>query len=313
MPLTVNRAADFLAPRLWYGLAAGGFVWVAWAAGIVFADSDVARGDIRVGTGYVDLAGNVVGVDHLAFYSAARKIRDGRSGDVYDNVEMGAYQATLIPDGRFAGKLEAVRNPPFFPLLYLPTAGLDYAKSVAVWTAVGWACLAAGVWLVSPERPLRALAWALTFLPTFAVTGYGQTSDLSLVAFAGCYRLLAAGHAATAGLVAALLWLKPPLLMGLVVWWLFDWRRYWPALAVLAAGGAGLFAATLPVVPDGWHQFVATLRQNAEFDGFEWWKSHNARAFWRLLLTPEAAPLPALVLALLSADPCGVAVLAGVA
>ena len=56
------------------------------------------------------------------------------------------------------------------------------------------------------------------------------------------------------------------------------------------AGGALLTGATYPIVPNAWHGFVGSLASNAEFDNFDWWKMHNARAFWRLLL-PEPVTL----------------------
>lgn len=293
--MTFARAAESVRARLWLAAASGVILWTAWGVGLLFGASRPLEGYFAVGDGETDMAGNVVAVDHLAFYAPARLIRAGRAEVIYDYAFVAEYQNELLPSGAFAGKLEALRNPPFFPLLYTPTAHLSYPVSAWVWTGVSFAALAAGVGLLAPARPLRVTLWALTFLPTFTAIGYGQTSLLSFAVFCGCYRLLAAGHLTAAGVVATALWFKPPLLLGLLVWWAFDWRRYWPAVVGLTAGGALLFALTMPVVPGAWEQFFVHLPGNLRFDSFEWWKSHNARAFWRLLLTPGAAPLPGLL------------------
>ncbi len=295
MRLTFARAAAVVRGRVWMAAVAGGLLWLMWGVGLLLGGSRPLEGHFALGDGETDMAGTIVGVDHLAFYAPARLIREGRAGVIYDYEVVAQYQQGLFPSGAFDGKLEALRNPPFFPLLFTPTATLSYAASVWVWTGVSFAALAAGVWLLAPARPGRTTLWALTFLPTFTAVGYGQTSLLSFAVFCACYRLLAAGYLTAAGVVAAALWFKPPLLLGLLAWWALDWRRYWPAVVGLTAGGALLFALTLPVVPDAWEQFFVRFGPNLKFDSFEWWKSHNARAFWRLLLTPRAAPLPGLL------------------
>ncbi len=290
-----DRAAEFVRPRLVFGLIAGALMWSAWLVGVAFGATNWPERRVAFGFTETDAAGTVVGVDHLAFYAPAVKIRAGLGGEIYDLDKTAAHQETLIRSGAFNGKLEALRNPPFFVLLFLPTAGLPYIQSVWVWTGVSMLAGVVAVRLLGPARPWRTTVWAATFLPSFAAISYGQTSLLSLLVFAGVYRLLARGYLTGAGLLAGLLWFKPPLLLGLFLWWLLDWRRYWPAFVAAGCGGALLYALTVPVVPEAWSAFFDTLRENAKYDSFDWWKAHSARAFWRLLLTPDASPLPTLL------------------
>ena len=289
---TFDRMAERVRPRLVFGRITGLVVWSAWLVGLAFGATNWPERRIAFGFTETDAAGTVVGMDHMAFYSPAVKIREGRGGEIYDLKMTGDHQETLIHCGAFKGKLEALRNPPFFVLLFVPTAGLSYVQSVWVWTAIDLLAGVLAVRLLGPARPWRTTMWAATFLPTFTAVSYGQTSLLSLCVFAGVYRLLARGHLTGAGLLAGLLWFKPPLLIGLFLWWLFDWRRCWPALIGAGCGGALLYSLTVPVVPDAWGAFFASLGPNAGFDQFDWWKAHSARAFWRLLLTPAAAPVP---------------------
>jgi alpha-1,2-mannosyltransferase len=274
---------------------AGVVVWAAWLVSL-------APGGWRY-----DIAGLPVSVDHLAFYSPARMIRQGHEGAIYDHVQLLEYQRSLFPPGRW-DKFEAFRNPPFYALLYYPTAGLPYWASAWVWNVVGLACLLLGLhWLLSGDRgqetgdskdnplgcrppvprplaPAKAAGWALTFMPVFAAVSYGQNSLLSFAVLCGTYRLLAAGRPFAAGLAAGLLWFKPPLLLGMVVWGLLDLRRLWPAaLGVVVTGGV-LTLGTYPLLPGAWEGFRQTLAENAGFAAFDWWKMHNPRSFWRLLL-----------------------------
>jgi hypothetical protein len=130
----------------------------------------------------------------------------------------------------------------------------------------------------------------MTFLPVFTVLSYGQNSLLSFAALCGTYRLLAGRRPFAAGLVASLLLFKPTLLIGLVVWGLIDVRRLWPAALGVVVGGAALTGGSWLIVPEAWDGFVGTLGSNAAYESFDWWKMHNPRAFWRLLL-PEPVVL----------------------
>ena len=290
--LSYERLARFVARRRGYALIAGAAVWALYALGCAFG---ATAGDLdhpRLGFGETDAVGTVVGMDHLAFYAPAKRIREGRGGEIYDQRLTAEHQEAIITGGAFDGKLEAFRNPPFFALLFLPTAGLPYLASVWIWSGLSLLAYALAARLAVPGHALHYGLWGLTFLPAFAAIGYGQSSLLSVLVFAGVYRLLAGGRLTAAGLLAALLWFKPPLLIGLILWWLLDWRRLWPALIALGVGGSLLYTLTVPLIPAAWHAFFASLGENAAFDSFEWFKAHSARAFWRLLLTPDAAPLP---------------------
>jgi hypothetical protein len=272
--VTINyeKAAAFLAPRLWLALAAGVCVWGIWL------------GSLALGGWEFDLiTKKPVGVDHIAFYSPARMILEGREADIYNHWELYQFQKKLFPEGRWE-EFEAYRNPPFYALLYTATAWLPYWASCWIWAAIGLLLLVVGIRWLGAERPWVATAWVASFLPVFSAIGYGQNSLLSFGAFCACYRLLAMKRPFLAGLAASFLWFKPPLLLGLFFWWLLDVRRKWTCWLGVIAGGALLTGVTYPIVPNAWHGFVGTLASNAEFDNFDWWKMHNARAFWRLLL-----------------------------
>ncbi len=271
MSLNYARVAAFLRPRLVFAAIAGALVWVVWI------------GSLALGTWEQDVVGQLVSVDHLAFYSPARMIREGEARAIYDYLRLYEYQRSLFAPGVWEA-FEAYRNPPFYALLYVPTAGLPYAVSAWIWNGIALACLTLGVRLLGTAQPWRTTAWALTFLPVFCVASYGQNSLLSFLALCGTFRLLTLRRPFAAGIVAGFLCFKPPLLLGLVVWGLLDIRRLWPAAVGVVVTAALLCGGSYLIVPDAWAEFIRTLGANAEFDNFDWWKMHNPRAFWRLLL-----------------------------
>lgn len=270
--MSYPQFANWLRGRLWIAIAAGCVPWLVWLVGLAYTG------------GRTDLAGKPPGVDHLAFYSAARLVRDGESHRLYNYNELAneKYQQRLL--GWDADVFEAYRNPPFYALLYLPTASLPYPASFAFWSVIGLALLALSILLLKPQRPARAFLWSFTFYPVFATLSFGQNTFISLAIFVGVYRLLCNDRRFAAGLVAGLLWFKPQLLLGLIVWWALQPRRYFRCWLGVFATGCVLAAISFLAVPDGSRAFVRTLRANAGFAEFGMWNVMNPKAFFALLL-----------------------------
>ena len=139
MPLTFDRTAVWLKPRLPFAIVAGFLLWTTWLGGLLLGGSHATEQfpylEFGEPNGERDMIGQVVSVDHLAFYSPARMIREGRSGEIYDHATIHHYQQDIFRP-RSWESLEAYRNPPFYALLYLPTTGLSYAASAWIWSAV---------------------------------------------------------------------------------------------------------------------------------------------------------------------------------
>lgn len=292
--MTYAASAAWLRPRLWVGVVVGAVPWVVWV------------GSLAVGGWCKDADGQLVGADHLAFYTAARLVRDGHQGRLYDYAGLRAerYQQRLV--GWDWPGFEAYRNPPFYALLYVPFAGLSFYASFAIWTVIGFGLLALAVHLLRPERPGRAFLWALTFYPVFATVSFGQNTFLSLAVFAGVYRLLEADRRFAAGLVAGLLWFKPQLLLGPFVWWAFYPQRYFRCWLGVAVTGAVLAAVSWRLLPGASGAFVEGLRQNAGFAGFGLWNVHTPKTFFALLVPAWPAAYWGLAV-LVSAGSVGVA------
>jgi hypothetical protein len=292
--MTDAATAAWLRERLWVGWAAGVAVWAIWL------------GSLAVGGFTRDAEGQLLGADHIAFYSAATLIRDGRPGAIYDHDAIGGVQQAVT--GGTWPYFMAYRNPPFYALLYVPTAALPLPASVLVWMGLSMAALGFAVWCLRPEHPWRAFGWAFAFYPFFAAISFGQNTPLSLAVFAAVYRLSAERRPVLAGLVAGLLWFKPQLLIGPFVWWgLAPWRHRDEWLGVTLTGLV-LAAISWLVVPEAAWAFADSLRANVAYGGENGWNLHSPRAFWRLLL-PDAVPAVTWVLT----GVCAAAALGGAA
>jgi alpha-1,2-mannosyltransferase len=275
--MTDTKAAAWLRPRLVFGAIAGAVVWAVWLA------------SLSLGGFTRDAEGQLLGADHIAFYSAATLLRNGRPGDIYDHNSLGGVQQQIT--GGTWPYFMAYRNPPFYALLYVPTAALTFPASVLVWMTLSVAALGIAVWCLRPERPWRAFGWAFAFYPFFAAISFGQNTPLSLAIFAAVYRLSSDRRPFLAGLAAGLLWFKPQLLIGVFVWWgLAPWRHRFEWLGV-ALTGAALAVLSFVAIPEAAWAFVESLRSNVSYGGENGWNLHSPRAFWRLLLPDAPAAL----------------------
>jgi alpha-1,2-mannosyltransferase len=270
--MTYAATAAWLRPRLWVGAVVGVVPWAVWL------------GSLAIGGWYKDAEGTLIGADHLAFYAAAHLIRDGQPERMYDYRDLNdsGYQRNLI--GWEWNGFEAFRNPPFYALLYLPTAGVSFYASCLIWMALGVGLLALSIWLLRPQRPVRVFLWSLAFYPVFATTSFGQNTLISLAIFSGAYRLLETDRRFAAGFVAGLLWFKPQLLLGLFIWWAFAPRRYFRCWLGVGAMGAILAALCWGVVPEASRAFVKNLPTIVGYHGFGLWNVHTPKVFFWLLL-----------------------------
>lgn len=272
----MTRLARLLEGRTWIALAAGSLMWVIW--GVAAA----------LGRGNLDLNGQVIGTDHTAFHTAAALLADGRGAALFDYPDVPEFQAKQEELTGKPGFLDAYRNPPFYALLYLPTARLPYLASYAIWAAIGLLCLVGGLVAVRGRAIARPLAWTLSFYPAFATVSFGQNTFLSFGVFAITYRLLLAERRFLAGLAGGLLLYKPQLLFGLGLWWLFGIRRYWPALTGAAVTGLVLAAVSWLVLPDETLDWIRKLPAIARYSQFEFYNLHNPRGFGYLLTGNQA-------------------------
>ena len=176
------------------------------------------------------------------------------------------------------GGFEAYRNPPFYALLYLPTAGLSYYASFLIWTAISFALLALSIILLRPARPRSCLPlgrWLLPGVrhdqlrPEHAHQSGDLRGRLPTPRIGSPFRGRAGRRAA---LVQAATPARPLHLVGVL-------SAPVSALAGLALGLTGLILAALSwgALPEGSQAFVDSLRKNVQFSGEKMWNKHTPK------------------------------------
>lgn len=232
--MTTDTERESLRKNLWRAVAAMLVVGaVLYVASIV---SVVADPENRSPTG------NVVGVDYSSFHAGATMLRYGDAQDLYDIDAM----TELLREVRRgpAGRQPTFLNPPAFAMVLTPLASLRYEAGLLIWTVVGFVVFGWGLRAIGTPRLGIVAGAAVLSISGFLGVSLGQGQFFWAAIYAGILSRLHAGKQVQAGMLAALLALKPQLLVPVVLWWIVDWRRNRSAL-----GSALLGAAAISVIP----------------------------------------------------------------
>jgi hypothetical protein len=234
----IDRSRVTVYPRL----VVGGLV-LAWVVSAL------------LGQGGLDRAGNVIGTDFLAFYSAATLIAEDPGADPYDLEVLGARQRELVP-AMSETEVVAYLSPPTALLLFRPLALLP------LWPALGvWTLLNLGAWvgaLLLLHRTFLGPRWSATqvlgtsalFVPVVLGFLYGQGTGLVALIWAASLRAVMKGHEGRGGAILALLVFKPQLALAIALPLLLKGRVR--ALAAGAIVTVALVGITALVWPDQW-------------------------------------------------------------
>ena len=195
------------------------------------------------------------GQDLRAFMGAGDIAADRDAASLYDT-ENPAY--TDIDAAEFF-------NPPWFAVAMATVSWIPFHVLYPLWTVLGllallWAIRSSGV---GPWQRVTVAAWLA--VPTFVGVFFGQLS--SLMAAGMGVSIMAAIHmrAWPAGVGFALLAVKPHLLLGFVVAWLADIRRWWRLIAAALVATLLLMALSEVWMPGSWYEFVVRLIENESF------------------------------------------------
>ena len=158
--------------------------------------------------------------------------------------------------------------PPYALWLAVPLALGGFAWSFLFSAALTLVAMVAAVRLLLRRAPAdmvdrrAALVVPLCSGAVLSSTLIGQYSGLLALAVAGGAVLYIGGRHFAAGLVLALLCLKPNLAVAVPV--VLVWSRSWRTLRGFAAGVAGLVALSLPFGLAGWRGFFDNIEMMSE-------------------------------------------------
>jgi hypothetical protein len=191
--------------------------------------------------------------DFLAFHAAARLVSQGQAaGHLYDPASITALERQVIATPVGAGGYMPYLSPPFAAALQAPLGFLSQRDARVVWLIISiplalLCCWLATTGLRTRERLLASACLVGTF-PFFQALVEGQWSFVMLAGCLGAVLAARSGRPGWAGVGLAVLALKPPLLVPVLVVLLCmrAWRTLLPAVAVVSV----VWLVTLPFT--GW-------------------------------------------------------------
>jgi len=268
----------FLTPRrLKYAWIAGGMLWLAWLASIL------------LGSGNMDLAGQVIGTDYLQFYAAGETLRQGQASELYNFEFQSQLQQSIA--GPELKSFHAFITPPFFAWLFVPFTLLPYTWSFLAWALLSLLFLWVSFRLLTSGPKPTPFLWALTWFPVFAAVSFGQNSLLSLFLFSLTYWLWRKEKYMASGLMSSLLLFKPQIVLGIGILWFLGWRQNWKSLLGLALGGFALVGLSFGLLPKASLSYIDLARDFLPSliygDQFPLWHLHSLRGFWLLLIPAQ--------------------------
>lgn len=152
-------------------------------------------------------------------------------------------------------ELDVFLSTPVFGWAMQPFSALAFEPAIAIWTLLGLGALVVSV------RILELPIWVapLAAMMPFGVSNlhHGQTGFFAILLASIVHVLCVRERKVVAGLVAGLVILKPTLLIGVGLWWLLDWKRWYPSL--LAAVPSASLLALPTLLGDGfdpWRHFA---------------------------------------------------------
>lgn len=176
---------------------------------------------------------------------------------------MGAVYSPAVVDAAIRAAWGSVPpwpylSPPALAWLLVPFALLPFSLAFAVWLGASAVGLAWAAWIAG-GRPLYVLS-VLGFLPVFVALGSGQVAPLIVLALVWAVRLEAGGRWALAGVLLAVVAVKPQLGLMVPVAVLASGR--WRPVAVAAAIAVVLAVLTLAALGvDGVRRWLDAVHQ----------------------------------------------------
>ena len=202
--------------------------------------------------------------DFRVLHLGGRLLNAGRGAEAYDPDRFLEIASTDPELAQSVRELDVFISIPTFAWLIRPFALLPSNVALVLWLTLS------ALALVGAVKLLR-LPWWTSLIALVMPFGVGhiyhaQTGFFALLWAAAIHRLCVDDRKLEAGALAGLAVLKPTLLLGIALWWLVDWRRWWGSLAAAAAVGTALVVPTVIAGFDHWRNFLDALSKRAALD-----------------------------------------------
>ena len=203
--------------------------------------------------------------DFRVLHFGSQLVRDGQADIAYDPVAFAEATQGHEQLSVTARELDTFWSTPTFAFVMRPFTYLSSNAALIVWLLLGVLAVFGAVRILKLPMWAGALALVMPFAAGNFLTA--QTGFFAILWAAAIHRLCVDDKPMHAGLVAGLAVLKPTLLLGVAIWWLLDWKRWYPALgAALGLGTSLVAAATLVGGIGNWEQFLSAIEARAEIN-----------------------------------------------
>ena len=219
-----------------------------------------------------------LGGDLRSLQAAAWLATHGNGHIVYDADAFRAFSGAGESGAFFA------HPPPFLGLL-APLGWVSF--ETAWWVLAGLSAVGtvAALRMLGVTRAATGSMLALVFPPVYFAVTFGQVSVVWVLILAAVYRLVTADRPRAAGIVAGLMVMKPPLAIGLALWWLIDWGRFRVVATTAAAAAVGYLGVSYLVLRGVWPGFIRSFPELyfEPIDPLRQWAQFSLWSSWNVL------------------------------
>ena len=201
--------------------------------------------------------------DFRVIYEGSRLLWANRSAEAYDAANFQLIEDSSLPEG--LRQLDVFISPPPFANFVGPFTLLSPTVALVLWTVLGLVIytvshkalnLSKAVWLTGLVLPMSLYNLFL-----------GQTGFFALGLATLIHTLCIQEKKVLVGLVAGLTILKPPLFIGLFIWWVIDWKRWKVSLAAASVSGLAITTSTLWFGVRAWEDFLGAIETRSALEG----------------------------------------------
>lgn len=228
--------------------------------------------------------------DFRVLHFGSQLVKDGQADIAYDPVAFAEATNRHEQLSQTARELDTFWSTPTFALVMRPFALLSSNAALIVWLALGVIAVFAAVRILKLPAWAGAVALAMPFGGGNILTA--QTGFFGLLWAAAIHRLCVDDKPVYAGLVAGLAVLKPTLLLGVAIWWLLDWKRWYPALLSALGLGTTLVAISTIGGIGNWQEFLGALESRGEINQFVIKNQPTLAEIGNRLVGPDIAEHP---------------------
>jgi hypothetical protein len=190
-------------------------------------------------------------------------IGNGQYATAYDADAFSAIARSRPELAASHRELDVFLSTPVFGWAMRPFSALAFEPALVLWTLLGFVALVISVRILDLPLWVAPLAAVMPF--GISNLHHGQTGFFAILLASAVHVLCVRDRKVLAGLVAGLVILKPTLLIGIGLWWIIDWKRWYPALlAAIPSAGLLVLPALLFDGLEPWRLFTQSSADRVE-------------------------------------------------